>query len=479
MRPFKAITMSAAVAVFGLLVQDTAWADDQLELRGSSDTQAHLPSLPNFEWKPRPSLIDGVVTGSVQPAKQSVKLENSDLRQFVETSLLENDALRATKHDVNSAQEAKLEARFALLPELNYSADYKHTNVPPSSGGWRSERTTFSNSLNATWNFFNSGTGLAAIRAADFTAIAYNANFLVQERQELMDSLGVYLQIYAGQQLIFSLQNTRKNLSSIRHSVSKQFRAGLTSRTDIAYVDAEIAALDGQIEAAKRQLAQQKVVWKSKTGKDVVGSLAKPDARTLLEGDRKTILERALNGNVTLASADFTALAAVEKSKSDMASFLPGVSAYLSGVSQDSSSGFSSSDYEWKAGIKLTVPILNLKGTSRYRQSREAAQAAHFRAQDTRKQVVDEIEANWESVSSYRKSSQIFKQKIVANEQVVTGVRKEVQAGLKPIEDLLREEIKLASSKIERLQNEVNEIAASYRIAMHFADLTLDDFVTK
>lgn len=478
----KAAIRSITVSLFCFLAFLTTGIGsraDELTLRGSYPNTPAKSAPEKTKWFLRTASPDTITTGSlIRPGHDSVD-GDSQFRAFVADFLQSSDALRAVKHDSLATQEARREARFTLLPEVNFTTEIGRTNNPLTTGGPRVERSTDKASINASWKLFNSGASLAAIRAADFSALASSNHYLAEERRTLMESLGLYLQIYAGQQLVASHRKTRKRLSAIRYSIAKQFKAGFASKTDIAQVDAEIAALDTQIESAKRQVSQQKITWKIKTRKKITGSLAKPDIRSLLGKNKQAVLSRALQGNVTVASAKYAALSAHEKSRSDMASFLPGVSAYVNATDELSSSLFSNSNFEWSAGVRLTVPIVNFVGTSKYRQSREAANAAKYRAQDTKQKIVQDIETNWQSFVSYRANETNINRKISTIRKVVKGVSKEVKAGFRPVENLLREEIKLADGRMEQLQNEINMIASAYRIAIHFSNLKLSDFTTR
>jgi len=417
-----------------------------------------------------------VEPSSVLTTSPNTKLEDSPLRGLITSSISQSDALQALSYDAQAAHEGINIASFRLLPEISFSAEIGKTNSLSSTSSAPVDRNVQTGSVNLKWTAFSSGANFATIKSAKYSALAADMEYLAQERRAIMESLSIYLQLLGNQKLIVSMQNTKSRMRRILKSTKTQFKAGFASRTDVAQVNSEIASLNTQIEQARQSLEQNKVIWKSLTGKFASPKLKIPNIAKLIPKSKKRTLQKALNGNPIIFASNYSADAAEQNSKAAMAQFLPNVSLYGNIDTNLNGSAFSNDNREWTAGIQVNIPLVNFAATSQYKQSRHSSLAARYRAKDTKKEVKRDVETNWSNLQSFRKQQSILLMKIKASQKVVKGIGKEVNAGLRPVNDLLREEIKLTQNKIKLFQNEINKVASAYRIAIHFSDLSLNNF---
>lgn len=398
----------------------------------------------------------------------------TSIGSFIDDSLQNSDLLRGSMHDAMAAGEAKNAAIFALFPTIGFEARKTRSFELTSLGASPVDSTTLTNSFSGNWNVFSSGAGIASIRAAKFTALSADMQYLSNERRLVVQAVGVYLQLLSGQKLEASLSGAKARMKKILHTTRVKYKTGFASRTDVAQVENEIADIELQLSQATTNLNQSHVKWLSLTGRRASRQLSMPSIGQLLPPSKQATIQKALRSNPAILGAQYSAKAARQQIKVASAQFLPKVSVY-GNIDIGSAGRYSTTtENQWEVGAKFSVPLMNLSSSSQYRQARETAHASKYRAREQKRKVEQEVETNWVSLNSFKRSSVILRKKIDAQYKILNGIGKEVSAGLRPLGDQLREETRYAQSQIDLIQNDLSKVAAVFQIAIHFDDFTLD-----
>ena len=418
----------------------------------------------------------GEVYEAARHYRGQVAGEAFQLRGYLVDSLENSDKLKAELHRANAAHAASEAAIGAFLPKVTLQVDHgeEGSDYPLASVAGKYDTGTIS----GEWTLFSSGMNLANLLSARARAGSADMKYLAAERRQVYDSLVIYLQLYAAQKLVASIEDTLSRLDEIRVSTNRLFGAGFASRTDIAQVESEIASVRAQYEQAASSLREQEIAFTSATGRNPPAHTVLPRVDNLLPSTLNAALDRALAGNFTIGASDLLADSAEKDSHAAMARYLPRVSLYGSADTRIENSNydpFADRKYNWDVGVRLTVPLADFSASGTYRQARETAFAARYDARDTRRQVVKEIETSWSSFDAAKGRTDALRQRAAAQEKVVIGLRKQVEAGMKTVNDLLRAEIDLTRARIEIIQNQVNETASAYRIAIQYPDLAMNE----
>jgi len=309
----------------------------------------------------------------------------SGLRGFIENSMERSDALRSTLYSTNASRQAVKTANFNLLPTISLigelSRDTSRTSVTGLTGSMDREQA----SVEAQWVVYSGGANWARIRQSRHTAEAAEWNYLAAERQIFLTNSGVYLEAVSAQKLVHAISKTIRRLKRIRYSTKLQYEAGFASRTDIAQIDAEIASVSTQLEQARATLEQQRIFYRDLVGRDAPRKLVDPKVSHLIPKSRQIAIERALHSNHTINAANSSHYAAIENSKVARGELLPTVTLFATGNTRDNTVVNTDRDYDWSAGVRVNVPLLNLSSHSRYHEARANAIAADFQARDTQR----------------------------------------------------------------------------------------------
>lgn len=477
MRILSARILGCAVILAAI---SAAHADEAVKApMRDAPNQQHRTTPADFPWSLRASNTALIPAQSMlmQPSGQDI-LPGS-LHHVLRASLRHDATLQAAAQEATAAHHAVDSARFDLLPAVSLTAAGETSRSSSLSGLPQLDRTIATGSITAEWTLFASGGKLAAIEAAQASANAADYNYLAQERSLIFENATLYLDYVANTQRRGIIKRSLRRIRKIRTMTKRQYAAGFASRTDVALVDAEVASLQSQVEQATQQIGRLRIELLNKTGVEAGHAARFPAKDRLLPKSRNDAVARALQGNPFIESAIETARSVKAQSRVQRSNYLPKLTAYAS-LEQQSDDRFDfDTDADWKAGVRFSMPIGNLSQVARYRQVRAQAQAAGFRARQVERQIKTEIETAWEEMESLSRNRAILSRKISARKKSANGVRKELDAGLKPVSDLLREEMRLAEARIEHLQNRLSLSRSVLRIAVHMPDMTIEKLAGK
>ncbi|MEM7069817.1 MAG: TolC family protein, partial [Pseudomonadota bacterium] len=357
-----------------------------------SPASTHIANRSQWELRnSQPSLLDQTLVGELRPGHTS----ESSFTGFLTSSTQRSDELLSSLYNSNADRQAVKTAAFDLLPTISLigeiSRDTRRTSVTSSINRERTKQAR----IEAEWVVYSGGANWAAVRAAQYAADASDWNYLATERQIILSHASIYLETIAAQNQVDAIAKTVHRLKRIRRSTKAQYQAGLTSKTDIAQVDAEIASVSSELAVAKSRLEQQRIAYQDLTGRPAPNRLKEPSLGRLIPKSKDAAVERALQSNHIINAAFATYDAAVENSKVAKGRLLPRVSLFADGSTRDERLVDQDREYDWSAGVRVNVPLVNLGNNSRYHEARARAIAADFQARDTHRRVKRDVETNW------------------------------------------------------------------------------------
>ena len=416
-----------------------------------------------------------ILNGSLLYGSIDVPHAQGSLFGYFRKSINRSSLLRSTIHQANASQFAARAQLYRLLPTLSFTAEIASQGRVSPVAPLRSSTDTQQATITANWTIFSSGANWSAIRAANWDAKVADLNFLVAERQVFFENALIYLELLASHKLLAAVSNTHKRLKKIRYGVKQKYHAGIASRTDIAKIDSEIASVEAQRSSARSSFNQQRIAYKDVVGSDAPKRLKEPKTSHLVSSSKKETLSRALYRNTSIAAAYANKNAATARSNFVRGQYLPKVSLFASGTTNEFDYKRASNDYDWQVGARLTIPLVDFTAMPRYRESRQLALSAGFQAQDTQRSIQREIERAWTAHQAFKKQKTILMRKSKAIKRALVGITKEIDAGLRPIDDLLREEIALIENRVSIVQIELNISSTAYQIAAQFSETQLNE----
>ncbi len=352
------------------------------QLRNSIAADDHLLSThiaDRHQWELRTTASD-ILGQSLVNGERLHFPGGSGMRGFIESSTERSDALRSTLYSTNANRQAVKTASFNLLPTISLVGELSRDTSRISASGFSGNLDRERASVEAQWVVYSGGANWARIRKSRHIAEASEWNYLAAERQIFLTNSGVYLEAVSAQKLVNAISDTVRRLKRIRYSTKLQYKAGFSSKTDIAQIDAEIASVSIQLEQARTTLEQQRIIYRDLVGREAPRKLADPKVSHLIPKTRQAAVDRALQSNYTINAAVSSHYAALENSNEAKGQLLPKVTLFANGSTRDNTVlNTSMRDYDWSAGIRVNIPLVNFSDRSRFHETRANAIAADYR----------------------------------------------------------------------------------------------------
>lgn len=395
-------------------------------------------------------------------------VEDSGLRQSIDATIRSSDKLRAGLHDSNAAHYKVQAVRASLLPTITASTSFEnarnHDEVLTSRSSTNGRR--HSSSINVSMPLFSSGRIYYGIKSARHAALAKDYEYLALEKQTAFEGVAVYLDIYLANRRERAFRRNADALAGILTGVEKQYEAGFAGRTDVAIAAAELAQMRERVITERARLREAESDFANRTGLPAPVIKGAPRVHNLVPKSLEAALSAGLTNNAAILAAENTARADLYNSHSVRRQYLPQVT--LDG-------GYDRTRYldfdrkpenNWRVGVKLTVPLVDFTAAPTVLESREKALSSKYRARDTRRTMEQSIRSNWITYTSNRKNAAIALQRVKSLKIAATGVRKEFDAGLRPLSDVLRAQMDLTEARIRLTEYEVAYVSAGYLIAI-------------
>lgn len=413
--------------------------------------------------------------GSLVSSAVVEEIDIGSLRGFLSTSLNRSNRLKSAIHEANAAHYSAQAEFSRLLPTVSFTAEIEREAQVNHPIGVHRELESRNSAITANWTVFSGGANWTAYKAAKHQAVTADLRYLAGERQVFVENAAIYLDLLGGKRLVQAIGETNARLKQIRNVIREQFRAGLASKTDIAQIDSEIASVEAELEAANSSLEQLKISYTTVVGIKPPKMLKIPNTSHIVPKTRKAALDRALSSNHLIDAAYSNQRAAQYRKRSIFGQFLPQVSLFATGQVNEFNYDKGRDDYDWSVGARLTVPLVNAATVPRYLEAKERAISADYQVGDTQWNVSREVESTWTSYQSTKRQKSALVRKSQSIKRALHGMRKELEVGLRPISDVLREEIKFAQNKVEIIRVDSSMALSAFKLAAQFSDMDLSE----
>jgi outer membrane protein len=232
-----------------------------------------------------------------------------DLATCLEYAKTNNIQIRSLQLDKQSAEQDKLLAKAALLPDLYGSASQSFNHYNQASGGSsNSLNSSGSLGLNSSWTLYKGGYLKTDIKQKDLAIQSSNLSILESENDITLQITQAYLNILLDKESIVYNQDLVKTSEAQLAQAQRQFTVGTVARKVVAQFEAQLAGDKYNLIASENAERQDKITLKQllqlpdQSNFDVV----KPD--TVLSPtnitDLKTVQQYALQNRPEIKNAE-------------------------------------------------------------------------------------------------------------------------------------------------------------------------------
>ncbi len=393
------------------------------------------------------------------------------LAETIESALakayLANPDLNAQRAAVRANDENVPRALSGYRPRITASGD-----VGPTDNSSRSGNTTTGDqywprggSLTVEQTIYNFGRTGNAVSAAESGVLSARQQLRSSEQSILLDAATAYMDVLRDTAFLDLRRANIEVLSEQLRQTRDRFTVGEVTRTDVAQVEARLAAAQAESSAAQGTLKASVARYRQVIGSDPT-SLA--PARPL-----EKLLPRSVEDAVKASQADHPAIIAALHNVEAAEFQLKAVRADLYPTVGVSGSAQKRYDYQgsnreldaFALVGRLSVPLYEGGETyARVRQQRETLSQRKLEADLARERVRAAVVASFSQFEAAKARIVSAQAQVEASTIALNGVREEARVGQRTTYDVLVQDQELLSARVNLVSAQRDRIVASYNV---------------
>ncbi len=416
-------------------------------------------------------VVLGIATIALSGAAGATTLQQA-LRQAYQS----NPSLQSTRAALRAQDESVAQARAGLRPSVSASATGSSQQSLDAGAG--SPTNSFRASLNANLMLYDGGRTRDAIAAAENTVYATQANLRAAEQGILLQATIAYLDVRRDQHLLALAQNNVKVIEKQVQATKDRFEVGAVTRTQVALVEAQLAAAKTQLAAKSGALALSREVYRAVIGNAPV-NLQAPPALPKLPASVSEAESIAMREHPALVAARFNEKAAEFDLARARAARSPtlGIGGSVDYSNSNQPPIFGGGE-RTSASVALTGKMPIYQGgalSSAMRSAAEILASRKANTQDTMRSVRQSTASAWANVRVANASITAAKLQIEASQAAFDGIQEEVRLGARTTLDLLDAEQNLLTARSSLASAQRDRYVATYNLLSAMGLLTVEN----
>lgn len=378
-----------------------------------------------------------------------------------------NPDLNAQRSSLRATNELVPQARAGYLPTVSVFGDFgraesRYQYLGPKSTDHLNPR---SYGLSINQNIFDFGRTANRVEAAESGVLAARAGLQSFEQQVLLAAVTYYMDVVRDGAVVKLREANIDVLKEQLRQTQDRFNVGEVTRTDVAQVEAQLAAIQADLSAARANLEYSRALYRQVIGSEPKNAtdaqpLAKKVPMSLEDaikiGEREHPQLIAARHGVSAADAN------VRATEAQLRPQLNVQGSYSRGWDQRSSDDQAE---DLRVLGQVSMPLY--EGGAIYAQVRAAKETLGQRqleADSAREQVRAGIQAAWSQFESAKARVTSAQAQISAAEIALNGVREEAKVGQRTTLDVLIADQNLLSARVNLLTARRDWVVASYQV---------------
>ncbi|OUS07085.1 hypothetical protein A9Q96_07170 [Rhodobacterales bacterium 52_120_T64] len=384
-----------------------------------------------------------------------------------------NPSLEVSRASLRSQDESVVQAgsgkraSVSLSGAASYSADIDAID---------DETSVSSASLDAALILFDGGRTADAVSAAANMVYASRENLKASDQTVLLSAATAYLDVRRDQKFLALAQNDVAVIEQQVRAMQDRFAVGAVTRTDVALVQARLAATKTSLAASSGRLALSKEIYRAVVGGEPVNLQATP-ALPKLPNSLAEAESIAMREHPAILASRFTEKAAEFDIARARAARLGSVTLGSSlEYSNFSSSTADSEGTEASVYLRGQLPIYN--GGVLSSSVRSAAQIFESRkatTQNVMRQIRQATASSWANIRVGRASIVAANLEIEASQIAYDAIKEETRLGSRTTLDLLDAEQDLLSARSTLASAQRDEYVAALNLLSSMGLLTVEN----
>ncbi|MBW8618807.1 MAG: TolC family outer membrane protein [Hyphomicrobiales bacterium] len=406
-------------------------------------------------------LLTSVAILALALSMGSVKAET--IESALARAYANNADLNAQRASVRATDEQVPRAKSGYLPRVTAAAQGgRNNNV---YNGSEANLTPRGLSLTVTQNLYNGDRTANQINAAEAGVLAAQAGLRQTEQSILLNAATQYMNVVRDEAVVRLRTANIGVLKEQLRQTQDRFQVGEVTRTDVAQVEAQLAAAEAEFSTAETNLAVSRAAYGQVVGAEPVDLADAEPVSKGLPGSLKEALAAGESSHPQVQAARHAVEVAEASVKAAEGELKPSVDLQ----------GSVSRNWDYKAanddvsdakllGV-LSVPLYEAGEVSaRVRAAKETLGQRQLEADSARFAVRSAIAGAWSQYETANARLKSAKAQIAAAEIALNGVREEAKVGQRTTLDVLISSQNLLGAQVNLVSAQHDRVVASYQV---------------
>ena len=406
-------------------------------------------------------LLTSVAVLALALSMGSVKAET--IESALARAYANNADLNAQRASVRATDEQVPRAKSGYLPRVTAAAQGgRNNNV---YNGSEANLTPRGLSLTVTQNLYNGDRTANQINAAEAGVLAAQAGLRQTEQSILLNAATQYMNVVRDEAVVRLRTANIGVLKEQLRQTQDRFQVGEVTRTDVAQVEAQLAAAEAEFSTAETNLAVSRAAYGQVVGAEPVDLADAEPVSKGLPGSLKEALAAGESSHPQVQAARHAVEVAEASVKAAEGELKPSVDLQ----------GSVSRNWDYKAanddvsdakllGV-LSVPLYEAGEVSaRVRAAKETLGQRQLEADSARFAVRSAIAGAWSQYETANARLKSAKAQIAAAEIALNGVREEAKVGQRTTLDVLISSQNLLGAQVNLVSAQHDRVVASYQV---------------
>lgn len=391
----------------------------------------------------------------------------TNLTSIIQLAFETNPALLAARQELNAKKEAYPQARSGWLPTLGAESSIYATDIDNSNFGSGDGATTKEYAFTVDQPLIRGGKTFAETAQAKDSIKAAQAVLLAEEHDLYLETVDAYTSLVRDRNIMRLRHEFEQIMQQEHDAATERFNLGVITKTYVTQAKARYAKAMADTAQAKADLASSEARFEDVTGFPAPAYLepANPDIPFPATIDSMVALADTQNPHII--AAIYEQKAAEHEIDVNIRDLFPQIYAFASHNKQyDPQPGIISDSETDTIGIRAKIAFYQGGAAqSRIREARYNAKKHEAEILDVKRQVRQDVKRHWNNFLAAKKQTQSRYLEIDAAQASLEGINEEVNAGQRPLLDLLDAERDLIDAKIATKAARRNEVIAQYALA--------------
>jgi len=405
-----------------------------------------------------------LVTAAFLLASQSLSAQT--LEESIAQAIDNNPLIKQQYAKFESLVRDRDVASSEYYPTVNLHGGIGYEDTQYSSGSLVDEQLTRKElGLKVTQNLFNGFEDISEVDRTAFEAESERLALLSDAENLALDVARVYLNLLQAENIVELTERNVADYDDVLADIKVRESQGLSSRSDLAQINARVATAKSSLLTAKNNLWDMRVEFMRVVGSKPEDLIEPRVDNRLLPKSEKEAVDNSIkyNPEIRIALADLEAANyEINRTEGD---FYPDVNLELHANYNDDIGGYEGKDNDMRVMLTFSYDIYNGGSTVSTKESaiwrKEEARAIRMR---TEQEVTERVRLAWNAWSIQEQQLDWLQKNVDSAKEAELGYIEQFNLNRRSLLDVLDSKIELFTARKRYIETLYNQRLASYRL---------------